>query len=108
MAREQGLEEHPLAEDEAEAGYLKLTQQNEVSKEQDLKYKERKSTGSKKSAGELPRDRDSVSAGLECLAKVNDICVAKAMTHEENPHRCAAEMSGLREALSTLNLRATA
>ena len=96
-AREQGLEEHSLAEDEAEAGYLQHTQQNEVSKEQDVKYKERKSTGSKKSAGELASDRDSVSAGLEYLAKLNDMCVAKAMTHEENPQRCAAKIAGLKK-----------
>ena len=107
-AREQGLEEHSLAEDEAEAGHLKLTQQNEVSKEQDLKYKERKSTGSKKSAGELPRDRDSVSARLEYLAKLNDMCVAKAMTHEEKTQRCAAKIAGLKKTLSILNLRAIA
>ena len=29
----------------------------------------------------------------ENLAKLNDICVAKAMTHEENPQRCAMRIA---------------
>ena len=104
------LAELSLSDDEAEAGYQKLTQQNKVtkvSKEQDVKYKEQESSGLKKSAGELTSDRDSANAELsavvEYLAKLNDMCVAKAMTYEEKSQRRAAEIAGLKEALSILS-----
>ena len=81
IASTKDKEELSPAEDEAEAGYLNVTQQKKPSKGQDVKYKEAKSSGSKESAGELASDRDPVSAGLECLIKSNDRCVARAITN---------------------------
>merc|ERR1712012_1154399 len=104
------LAELSLAEDEAETGYQKVTQENKVtkvSKEQDVKYKEQKSANLKKSAGELASDRDSsnaeLSAVVQYLAKLNDMCVAKAETYEEKVRRRTAEIAGLKEALSILS-----
>jgi len=104
------LAELSLAEDEAEAGYQKITQENKVtkaSKEQDVKYKEQESANLKKSASELTSDRDSanseLSAVVQYLAKLNDMCVAKAETYEEKVRRRTAEISGLKEALSILS-----
>ena len=85
IASTKDQEELSPAEDEAEAGYLNVTQQNKVSKGQDVKSKEPKSSGSKQSTGELASDRDPVSAGLECLIKSNDRCVAKATTYRGAP-----------------------
>jgi len=104
------LAELSLAEDEAEAGYQKITQENKVTKaakEQDVKYKEQESANLKKSASELTSDRDSanseLSAVVQYLAKLNDMCVAKAETYEEKVRRRTAEISGLKEALSILS-----
>ena len=81
IASTKDKEELSPAEDEAEAGFLNVTQQKKPSKGQDVKYKEPKSSGSKESAGEL----DPVSAGLECLIKSNDRCVARAITYRGAP-----------------------
>jgi len=104
------LAELSLAEDEAEAGYQKITQENKVnkaSKEQDVKYKAQESANLKKSAGELTSDGDSASAELsavvEYLAKLGDMCVPKAETYEEKVRRRTAEITGLKEALSILS-----
>merc|ERR1712064_21522 len=104
------LAELSLAEDEAENGYQKVTQENKVtkvSKEQDVKHKEQESANLKKSAGELTSDRDSsnaeLSAVVQYLAKLNDMCVAKAETYEEKVRRRTAEIAGLKEALSILS-----
>merc|ERR1712065_27731 len=104
------LAELSLAEDEAENGYQKVTQENKVtkvSKEQDVKYKEQESANLKKSAGELTSDRDSsnaeLSAVVQYLAKLSDMCVAKVETYEEKVRRRTAEIAGLKEALSILS-----
>ena len=71
-----------------------------------MKYKEQESAGLKKSAGELTRDRDSsnaeLSAVVQYLAKLNDMCVAKAETYEEKVRRRTAQIAALKEALSIL------
>merc|ERR1712136_381107 len=91
------LAELSLAEDEAENGYQKVTLEN----------KEQESANLKKSAGELTSDRDSsnaeLSAVVQYLAKLNDMCVAKAETYEEKVRRRTAEIAGLKEALSILS-----
>ena len=104
------LAELSLAEDQAENGYQKVTQENKVtkvSKEQDVKYKEQESANLKKSAGELTSDQDSsnaeLSAVVQYLAKLNGMCVAKAETYEEKARRRTAEIAGLKEALSILS-----
>ena len=76
------LAEPSLAEDEAENGYQKATQENnvtKVSKEQDVKYKEQECANSKKFADELTSERDSTNAEFSAMvqypAKLNNIRV---------------------------------
>merc|ERR1712087_296227 len=70
-------------EDDAEAQYQKVTQENKVTKtlkDQDVKYKVQESTSLDKAVGDLSADRDTadseLSAVTEYYAKVNDRCVA--------------------------------
>ena len=75
-----------------------------------MQYKEQESSGSKKSADELTSDRDLVdtelTAVMEYLANLNDMCVVNVMPCEEELQRRAAEpcgLGGLEEALSILS-----
>merc|ERR1712203_245467 len=104
-----------LAKEEAEeadaaAEYDKTTQENKVTKtlkDQDVKYKTQEFTGLDKSISELTADREStdseLSAVLEYYAKIKERCIAKPETYEERQRRRAAEIAGLKEALSILN-----
>ena len=69
--------------------------------------KEQESSGLKKSACDLTSDRDpanaELSAVVEYLDKLKDVCVAKTMTYEEKSQRRAPEIAGFREALSILS-----
>ena len=82
------------AEKEADAAYLKLTQQNKVSMEQDVKCKAARSFGSKEGACELAGERNCVSAGCSTLPS-RIPSVSKAMTFDENPKIRAAERPAL-------------
>ena len=44
-----------------------------------------------------------LSAMVEYLAKLDDMCVAKVMTYDEKSQRRAADVAGLKEALSILS-----
>ena len=72
-----------------------------------MKHKEQESSGFRKSADESISDRDSGSAELsavvEYLAKLNDMCIAKVVTYGEKSQRRAAEIAGLKKALSILS-----
>ena len=72
-----------------------------------MKCEDQESASLEKSAGKLTSDRDftpaELSAVVEYLAKLNDMCVAKADTFGETARRRAAEIAGLREALSILS-----
>ena len=72
-----------------------------------MQYKEQESSVLKRSTGELTSDRDSANAELsavvEYLVKLNDMCIAEAMMYEEKSQRRAAEIAGLKEALSILS-----
>ena len=88
------LGELSLSESEAESSHQKLTQENKlskVSKEQDVKYKQEESTNLKRLSGELTSDRDSsnaeLSAVVQHLAKLGDMCIVKAETDEEKARR---------------------
>jgi len=104
------LAELSLTESESESSYQKLTQENKVtkvSKEQDVKYKQQESSNLKRLSGELSSDRDSANAELSAvvqyLAKLGDMCIVKAETYAEKARRRTAEIAGLREALSILS-----
>ena len=73
-----------------------------------MKHKEQESSGLKKSAGKLIKDRDCVNTELqavvEYLAKFNDMCVAKVMPCEEKQQRCEAEPCSPREFEEALSI----
>ena len=78
------LAEPSLAEDEAENGYQKATQENnvtKVSKEQDVEYKEQECANLTKFADESTSERDSTNAEFSAIVqyftKLNNIRVAK-------------------------------
>ena len=92
-----------LAEDEVESGYRKLTQQNTVTKaslQQDAKHKGENSGALKKKVGDWTGDKESATVGLsavvECLSKLNDMCGAKAVPYAETVKRRTAEIAGLK------------
>merc|ERR1719401_2758987 len=96
-------------EESAAADYKAMTQQNEIdrtSKEQDVKYKVQESKELDKTAAENRQDRTGVQAELdaivEYLAKIEEQCIEKAEAYEERARRRAAEIAGLRQALSIL------
>jgi len=99
--------------DEA-ASYDEVTQENKVTKAakgQDVKFKTAEAAGLDKSIAELSSDRDStnseLSAVTEYFAKLQERCVAKPEPYEERKARREAEISGLKEALSTLENEAS-
>jgi len=103
-----------LAKEESEeadsaANYEKVTQENKVdtaTKSQDAKYKGQEATGLDKQISETSADRDTtsteLSAVMEYYGKVKERCVAKPESYEARAARRAAEIEGLKEALSIL------
>ena len=61
----------------------------------------------KKSVCKLTSDMDpanpELSAVVEYLDKLKDVCVAKTMTYEEKSQRRVAEIAGVKEALFILS-----
>jgi len=78
-----------------------------TTKGQDLKYKKKEAAGLDKAVVELKADRagaqSELDSVLEQLAKLNDMCVAKAEPYADKVTRRNAEISGLREALAILD-----
>jgi len=104
-----GLSEMEGTESAAVQEYEKVTYMNKVaktSKDQDVKYKTKEAAGLDKSSSEAVSDRESVQAELdalvEYLAKLNDMCIAKAEPYAETVRRREAELAGLKEALQIL------
>jgi len=96
-------------EDDAQASYEKVTQENKVtktSKEGDEKYKTQSAKALAKTAAEYKGDRDTAATELaavnEYYGKVKDRCIAKPETYEDRTARRAAEIQGLKQALSIL------
>merc|ERR1712050_77001 len=103
------LAKETTEEEDAEAEYQKVTQENKVTKtlkDQDVKYKTQEFTGLDKSVSEMTADRETadteLNAVMEYYATVKDRCIAKPETYEQRKARREAEIAGLKEALAIL------
>merc|ERR1712008_632712 len=103
------LAKEETEEADAQSSYDKTTQENKISKtlkEQDVKYKTQEIKSLGKSLSELSADRESAEAEhaavMEYDGKIKERCIAKPETYEERKKRRAAEIAGLKEALSIL------
>ena len=71
-----------------------------------MKYKTQEDKSQEKTAAEYTSDRATtnteLSAVLEYYDKVKERCIAKPETYEDRKARRAAEIAGLKEALSIL------
>mmetsp|Transcript_82130 Transcript_82130/g.171944 ORF Transcript_82130/g.171944 Transcript_82130/m.171944 type:complete len:705 (-) Transcript_82130:97-2211(-) len=96
-------------EEDAQADYEKTTQANKITKttkDQDVKYKTQEAktldTTVAELGGELETTTSELAAVNEYYGKIKERCIAKPETYEERKARRAAEISGLKEALSVL------
>merc|ERR1719382_366170 len=96
-------------EDDAEAEYQKTTQANKVTKtlkDQDVKYNTQTFKGLDKAISDNSADRETADAELAAVmdyyGKVKDRCIAKPETYAARKARRAAEIQGLKNALSIL------
>jgi len=103
------LAKEEAAEEDAQAEYEKITQENSVTKtlkDQDVKYKTQEAKSLDKSIADMTGDRETEStelaAVLEYYARIKDRCIAKPETYEERKRRREAEIQGLKEALTVL------
>jgi len=108
-----GLAEMSATEDSAQASYETETKENEIektTKDQDVAYKAKESTGLDKAVAEASSDRSGVQTELdavnEYLTTLKKECVAQAETYEERKARFEAELEGLKEALRILESEA--
>jgi len=104
-----GLAQATLTEEAAQSEYDKMTQENKITKatkDQDVKYKTQEAAGLEKAVAEHSSDREGLqtelSAVMEYSEKLVEECVAKPETYEERKARRAAEIAGLKEALTYL------
>merc|ERR1712176_191537 len=104
------LAEMRATEEASAAEYDKQTKENAIlkaTKEQDVKYKTKESVSLKKSATEMEGDRsgvqDEMAAVLVYLKKLEDKCIAKPESYEEQKKRREAEIAGLKEAYEILD-----
>merc|ERR1719382_498506 len=104
------LAQSTTEEDDSEAQYQKVTQENKVTKtmkEQDSKYKTQEFTGLDKNIAAMSADRETANTELDAVmdyyGKVKDRCIAKPETYEQRKARREAEINGLKQALSILN-----
>jgi len=107
------LAEDIATEAAAASAYDTQTKENEIetaAKEQDVKYKTKESATLDKVAAEATADRKGVQSELdaveEYLAKINEMCIAKAEPYAERAARRAAEIEGLKQALQILETEA--
>merc|ERR550537_122889 len=96
-------------EADAISTYEQTTQENKLSttmKSQDVKYKTKEFKGLDKSISDLTGDKATstteLDAVLEYYSKIKARCIAKPESYEERKQRRAAEIQGLKEALSIL------
>merc|ERR1712027_178600 len=103
------LAKEEAEEADAQSEYEKVSQENAVvktSKEQDVKYKGQEAQSLDKTVGEYSADRENanseLSAVLDYYGKIKDRCIAKPETYAARKDRRAAEIAGLKQALSIL------
>mmetsp|Transcript_47551 Transcript_47551/g.107014 ORF Transcript_47551/g.107014 Transcript_47551/m.107014 type:complete len:157 (-) Transcript_47551:95-565(-) len=103
------LAQETTEEDDAEAEYEKVSQENKVTKtikDQDVKYNTREFETLDKTVADLSADSEStgaeLSAVLEYYSKIKERCIAKPETYESRKARRQAEIQGLKEALAVL------
>jgi len=103
------LAKEELEEADAQSEYEKISQENAVTKttkEQDVRYKLQESKAADTTAAEYSADRETTyaeqSAVLAYYSKIRARCIAKPDTYENRSTRRAAEIKGLKEALSIL------
>merc|ERR1719277_2257205 len=103
------LAEATATEDSAASEYSSTTMENKIektAKDQDIKYQMKEAADLDKAVVEATSDRaatqEELDAVLEYLSKLKDMCVAKPETYAERADRRAAEISGLKQALSIL------
>jgi len=103
------LTEMTTDEQTAAHDYDTQTKENEITKatkEQDAKYKTKEFTGLDKGVAEYSSDRSGVETELGAvntyLSEIEGRCIAKAETYSERKERRAAEISGLKDALTVL------
>merc|ERR1719242_1017648 len=96
-------------EDDAEGTYEKKTQENKVTKtikDQDVKYNTQEFQTLDKEIAELSGDRETanseLSAVLDYYGQIKSRCIAKPESYEPRKARRAAEIQGLKGALSIL------
>jgi len=104
-----------LADTEAEeqtntAAYAEQTHENEIAraaKDADLSYKQKASTKLDKDVAELLSDIGGVKEELAALTtyskQIKKACIAQPESYEERQRRRDAEITGLKEALSSLD-----
>jgi hypothetical protein len=104
-----GLTEMAAAEETAAADYEAYSKEDEiatVTKQKDVEYKTKEAAGLDKNVAELSTDlqavTDELSAVLEALDKLKEMCVAKAEPYAERKARRESEIAGLKEALQIL------
>jgi len=103
------LAEMEVAETQAVAVYEKMKKENPITriqKEQDVKYKTKEAAGLSKGTAEDNADLETVQSELsgvvESLASLAQQCTSKVETYAERTAARAAEIAGLKEALSIL------
>jgi len=107
------LAKETAEEEDSQAGHDETTQENKITKTmktQDLKFKTKQVKGLKKSTSDLSADRATIDTELaavnEYFAKLKDRCIATPESYEERKARREAEISGLKQALQTLDTEA--
>merc|ERR1719426_459745 len=104
-----GLTEMTAAEETAAADYEAYCKEDEiatVTKQKDVEYKTKEAAGLDKSVTELSTDlqavTDELTAVLQALDKLKEMCVAKAEPYAERKARRESEIAGLKSALQIL------
>jgi len=103
------LAKEETEEGDAQSEYDKTTQSNAVTrtmKEQDVKFKTQESKSMDATVVEYSADREASSSELKAVneyyGKIKERCIAKPETYEARRDRRAAEINGLKEALTIL------